>query len=83
VDIEFEAIPLKPIHDESLTVTMIEPGPLMRYEGITVETPDVRGTVIFDRTQNAAFGLSGLLGFQVPLSVLTVSIATKIFRIGN
>jgi hypothetical protein len=48
---------------------------------ITVEICDVRGTVIFDRTQNAVFGLSALLGFQVALSVLTVSIATKIFRL--
>ena len=30
-----------------------------------------------------SFGPHGLLGFQVALSVLTVSIATKIFRIGN
>ena len=52
-------------------------------KGITVETRVVRGTVIFDRTQNAFFGPHGLLGFQVALSVLTVSIVTKIFRIGN
>ena len=63
---------------------MIERGTVdAPMKGTTLGPRAVRSTVIFDRTRSDVFGLSGLLGFLVALSVLTVSIAPKIFRIGD
>jgi len=39
--------------------------------------------LLFLTGQSVVFGLFYTFGIQVALSVLTVSIATKIFRIGN
>ena len=62
MDIEFETIALKPLHREYLTIAITKLDRDALVTGTTVETPDIRGTVIFDRTQNG--GLCSYWSFE-------------------
>ena len=84
VDIEFETIALKPLHRGYLTVAISKLDRYALVTGTTVER-HVTSEILLFLTGHRARPLVLLVFFlfQVALSVLTVSIATKIFRIGN